>query len=381
MMTDRFQRVRATEMFRDGGFERWQSALLGIVGCGTLGSRLALEAVRSGTRVRVWDPDRVEEQNLGTQVLRPGFSKVESTTRQCNEIRTGSAAGAAVDIRHVGIGELDECDILIDLTDDPRLAWPLTEITNGLKKPLIRAALDGSGRYELGRVFCSDPREQGSCQLCTYSVNDLTAAMQPTACPGRDAPERPATLAGGALAAVVAGTSLIQAQRIVTGNDAELALGQEVTVNLSHMYLSPARIMRSKGCLSGHVAWDLDEIPAASAGTLGDIVEYVARDLGLRDFMLEPFGHPLCIEAGCGCGASMIHVGSPWADPPRCSACGEPAEWRKETQRAALHTAHIRELGLSHRTLEELGLPAGAMLSARMPERSTRRYVIESNRT
>jgi molybdopterin/thiamine biosynthesis adenylyltransferase len=379
MMADRYQRLRATQMFRDGAFARWHAACVGIIGCGTLGSRLAPEAVRSGARVRLWDPDRVEEQNLGTQVLRRGLSKVESTIRQCNEIREESASGAAVDIRHIGVGELNECDILIDLTDDPRLAWPLTEITNGLRKPLIRAALDGSGRCEMGRVLCSDPREGGSCQLCTYSVDDLVAAIEPAACPGRSTPERAATLAGGPLAEVIAGTALIQAQRIVTGNGTDLALGQEITIDLTHMHLMRARIARSSHCLSGHVVWEWLRIPQEAAATIGSAVDFIACDLGQRDFMLEPFGHPLCIEAGCGCGATMIRVGSIWAGAPDCPVCGGRMHWRSESQRAALHPAHVEELGIADRTLQELGLPDGVMFSARLPDRRTRRYVMDVN--
>jgi molybdopterin/thiamine biosynthesis adenylyltransferase len=377
MTADRYERLRATGMFRDGAFARWQAACLGIIGCGTLGSRLALEAVRSGARVRLWDPDRVEEHNLGTQVLRPGHSKVESTICLCNEIRAGSASGAAVDIRHVGIGEIRNCNVLIDVTDDPRLAWPLTEITNGLCQPLVRAALDGSGKYEMGRVLCTDPREGGSCQVCTLSLDDLMSAMEPTPCPGRATPERPATLAGGALAAMIAGTALIQAQRVVTGNDDELALGREVMIDLTQMYLVPARIERSPRCLSGHLAWDFEPISTSAATTLGDIVDVIARDLGQPDFMLEPFGHPLCIEAGCECGASIIQVGSTWAAAPECPTCGQPMDWRTGSQRAALHPAQIQELGLSDRPFQELGLPAGVMFSARAPGRTTRRYVME----
>jgi hypothetical protein len=203
--------------------------------------------------------------------------------------------------------------------------------------------------------------------------------MQATVCPGRDAPERPATLAGGALAEVIAGAALIQAQRVVTGNDVDLALGREVTIDLTHMHLMSAQIPRSRRCLSGHIAWELTPAPAEASTTLGDVAGFIARDLGRADFMLEPFGHPLCIEAGCGCGASMVVVGSVWADSPVCGRCGAPMTWRTESQRAALHPAQINELRVGDRTLNELGLPQGAMFSARVSERFTRRYVIGVN--
>ncbi len=374
MTPDRYHRLRATSMFRNDTFARWQAACLGIIGCGTLGSRIALEAVRSGTKVRLWDPDRVEEHNLGTQVLRPNHSKVDSLIRACDEITPGAASGASVDIRHVGIAVLRECSLLIDATDDPRLAWVLTEISNGLQIPLLRSALDGSGRFQVGRVLCSHAANDGACQLCTYSVDDLLSAVDPTPCPGQGTPERPPTLAGGALAEMLAGATIIQAQRIVTGNEIELALNHEVTIDFTHMHIMSAQLQRSSRCMSGHLAWEPGHTPHTSSSTLGEVVQHIARDLRTDNFTLEAHGHPLCIEAGCECGATIQSVGTAWADPPACSRCGERMTWRTESQRAAMHLVQIHELRIRDRTLAELGLPEGVMLNAREAGGPTQRY-------
>jgi hypothetical protein len=53
--------------------------------------------------------------------------------------------------------------------------------------------------------------------------------------------------------------------------------------------------------------------------------------------------------------------------------------WRTESQRAALHPAQIDELGVADRTLEQLGLPEGAMFSARVSAGTARRYVTEAS--
>ena len=379
MTTDRYQRLRATAIFRDDTFSRWQAACVGIIGCGTVGSRIALETVRSGARVRLWDPDRVEEHNLGTQPLRRNLGKVASLMQSCDDINPGAAAGAAVDIRHVGIAELRLCQVLIDATDDPRLAWALTEISNGLQIPLLRCALDGSGRYQLGRVLCSHAAHGGACQLCTYSVDDLLSAVDPTPCPGQGTPERPPTLAGGALADMLSGAAVIQAQRIVTGNESELALDQEVTIDFTHMQIMAARLQRSPRCLSGHLAWELEPIEHRSSDTLGDVAEAITHDLGTQDVTLEAHGHPLCIEAECDCGVTIHRVGTLWADPPECVRCGGRMAWRSETQRAGMHIAQLVELGAMQRTLAELGLPDGVMINARQPGSPTRRYVTAFN--
>ena len=222
MTSDRYQRLRATAIFRDDAFARWQAACVGIIGCGTVGSRIALETVRSGARVRLWDPDHVEEHNLGTQPLRRNLGKVASLMQSCDEINPGAATGAAVDIRHVGIAELRLCHILIDATDDPRLAWVLTEISNGLQIPLLRCALDGSGRYQLGRVLCSHAAHGGACQWCTYSVT-ICSALDPTPCPGqgtRRAPTLPA-----ACWPTCCPVRPYPAQRIITGNGTRVDQG------------------------------------------------------------------------------------------------------------------------------------------------------------
>jgi hypothetical protein len=53
----RFQRVTRAYTFRSGGFAAWTRARIAVIGAGLLGSRLAEEAVLSGTHVTVFEPD------------------------------------------------------------------------------------------------------------------------------------------------------------------------------------------------------------------------------------------------------------------------------------------------------------------------------------
>ena len=143
----RYDRLSATATFRDRGMVLWPAAVIGIIGSGLLGYRVAIEAVCSGARrVIIWDYDIGQESNLGNQFCQPGVPKVFSTVQACDRIRPSVAAGSCCDVRHAGLSQLRECDVLVDCSDDPGLAWTLTEISNGLRIPLVRCAVDGSGQ-------------------------------------------------------------------------------------------------------------------------------------------------------------------------------------------------------------------------------------------
>ena len=373
-------RLAQTNTFRDQGFDRWEQTTKGIIGCGMVGSRVAVESVRSGASVRLYDFERVDRHNnLATPGGFTGTCKVDAVRAACEQIRPGAASGTNSDIRHVGIGDLRKCDVLIDCTDDARLAFPLTQISNGLQLPLLRVAVDGSGRLELGRVLCSDVRNQGSCQMCTYTFQDLARPFDRTPCPGMPTVERPSTLAGGALASAMAGIVLLQSQRLVTRNDMELVRDREVIVDLSHQQIMSAEVRRSPECISGHETWETTDVPAESCTCLDDIYREAAGRLGTSAFSLEPFNHPFCIEAGCRCGSRCVAVGTIWATPPTCGQCGQEMTWRTDSQIASLHHGQAAHLGVLRIPLAELGLPAtDAMFVARVAHKTPLRLVLAS---
>ena len=377
MSDDRYSRLRATPTFRDQGLAKWQSARLGIIGCGVIGSRLAPEVVRSGAQVWLCDFEQAEPHNLGTQAVRAGRPKVEAVIEACEAIRPGAARGVCADVRHVGVGVVRRCDVLIDCTDDRLLETPLTDISNGLRIPLLRVAVDGTGRWELGRVLCSDARDGGACQMCPHALDDLQAYAKRMRCPGVATGERPPTLAGGALAMTLAGLALLQAQRLVTGNDRELVWNREVIVDWSDLAIMAAEVRRSPDCLSGHIEWTLAEITAKNVQTLEQLFAAASRRLETEDCRLEPYGHPLCLEASCECGAEQVAVGTVWAAMPECLACGRRMAWRTETQRAALTRRQAQQLGVLDRPLGELGFPGeGALFVARADGRPAVRLLL-----
>ncbi len=381
--TARFARLRETPTLQGGAFSRWHASRITVIGAGNLGSRFAPEAVRSGSFVLIVDPDQGRLENLGTQNVREGMPKVEAVRLACDAIFPGRAEALAVDIRHVGIGKLSEMDVLVDATDDPALTLPLAEISNGLGIPLLRMALDGTGQRELGRVAVSHAGGGHACACCGYTLDDLTGssgklanARQP--CPGTATSRRQPTLAGGALGAAIAGIALIQAQRLVSGNGAELSFGHELVLDLSAPQLFSIRLPRCEDCVTGHVRWALHRLPrTAEQMSMLDLFGVAEAELGAAAETLEPYRHLLWTTAICGCGARHPAVGGPWSRAPECGTCGASMEWLAGSQRARWTPAEASAAGLGALSLAELGLPtSGAMLVARAPNRPPVRLVL-----
>lgn len=356
-----FSRLGQTATFRAGGLSAWRRARVAVVGIGVLGSRLAVEAVRSGARALLIDPDLGEAHNLGTQAVVTDEPKAETVAAACNAVRPGAAEARACDVRHVGIGELRTCDLLVDCTDDPALALPLTRISNGLGRPLVRVAVDGSGQYELGRVLVSHGGDGHACQLCSTRQEDLVGRARTPCRP--EGPERPPTLAGGAIASAIVGLALLQAQRIVTGNDLATVFDHETVLDLTHGQLLQIAHPRRDDCLSGHVPWRLVEVgESATAWTVGDALARAEREFGVTRLAIEPYLHPLLVGASCACGTHVTTVGTRWLPPPACHRCGGPTT-RGPIEVRRLARSHVDALGLGDRTWAELGLPQrGAML-------------------
>ncbi len=348
-----------------------------------LGGRLAKEAILSGVgNVYIWDFDRTEAHNLGNQFGRIGHGKTEYLVAECDALRPGHCRGIDADIRHTGIKQLQACDILVDCTDDPRLAWTLTEISNGIGRPLLRAAVDGTGQQELGRVLASGTAPDSACQLCSFALDDVIRHRQRRSCPGSRTGGTTPTLAGGALGSVVAGIALLQAQRLQTGNDLEHVIDREIVVDLTNMQLHELRLERSDKCLSGHRRWELTSLEfAVDSNTLDDLFSAVTRHIDCSDrpptgeLELGFYLHPLHTQAYCSCGATLSAVGTSWAPTPSCPECGTATQWLEGTQVDRLTRSLAAELHLLERPLAALGLPTGVMVLVHTRHGTIRRLV------
>jgi hypothetical protein len=347
-----------------------------------LGGRLALEAVRSGAgRVYLWDFDTAHPENQGNQIARAGELKVRAIARACDQIRPGVLRAFPHDIRHAGIRTWMQCQLIVDCSDDPALAWPLTETSNGTGTPLLRCAVDGHGRWELARVSCSSGATGHACQLCPYSASELTRALRRTPCATPDARGRQETLAGNAIAMAASGLALLQAQRLVTGNDAERVLGREVILDLSHHQLLDGRLERCPQCLSGHRTWKPTELTQrADSLSLGDLFQMAEKLLGKPSLTLAGYQHPLNTQASCRCGCVQPAAGTDWATPPSCCRCGSRMTWLREIQIDRISRTAANELGVLDANLADLGVPTdGAMFLARGPGRLPQRLLLAAD--
>lgn len=374
------ERLEQTRTFRDGGLDRWKAARIAMFGAGNLGGFIATECVRSGASIRIWDPDVGHERNLATQLARPGVLKVETICAHCEALRPGSAEGIPQDIRHAGPGMLAECDVLIDATDDASLAFALTETSNGLGIPLIRAAIDGSGQREYGRVLCSDGGNGRACQICSLTADEIwSMGRQRMTC---SAPERPPTLAGSATSLVVSGLAVLQAQRLVTGNDRHRVQNQELLIDLDSSQLLRMQLPATDSCLSGHARWELTRVSATSVQSWKDLFETAAALLGSREVVIEPYQHPLCLEAGCSCGRRQLAIGTIWSPAPECPHCAAPMRWYSESMRASLRREHAERLGILDRSPDATGMPErGALYTAYAAGRASVRLLLSDGST
>jgi hypothetical protein len=375
----RFARLADTATLSGSAFANWRKTRLVQVGAGHVGSRLAPEIVRSGASVSIYDPEPVSLENLGTQAFScAGPNKADAVCQACEQIRPGAAESRPYDVRHAGGGERAAADGIIDCTDDARLGWMLTEISNGLAIPMFRLAVDGSGEHDLGRVQVSHGGGGAACRLCPKTPDQVLRLATRTPCPGAPSDDRGPTRAGAAVGLAVVGAALSLLQRYFGGYRRDEVLNTHVLVDLDAFRLVTMRELQSRTCVSGHVVWNLVRTDRdARQTTFGELFELAERELGCRVETLEPYRHSLCGSARCACGVEATAFGTRWATAPPCPACGSPTHWQTYTEKDRWSRAEARQAGVLDRTAAELGLPLrGAMLVARTGGKAPLRFVL-----
>jgi len=376
----RFSRLAATRALRGAALEQVRASNVAVIGAGMLGGRLACELARSGADVLVVDPQSSAIENLGNQIYTAvGRPKAELTAVDCNAVRPGSAEALTRDIRHVGVGVLRRMNLLVDCTDDPKLEWPLTELSNGLGVPLVRAAVDGSGERDAGRVQVSHGGAGGACRVCAKSAEDLMRQPARTPCPGVAPDGTPPTLAGNAIGCTVVGITVLQILRLLGGVDREQALDSHVLIDLDAGQLLWGRERRNEKCLSGHQQWSLQPIDLdARQATFAQLLDAAGLGPPGGADCLEVYGHALCQAAHCpSCGRRSAAVGTRWAAAGDCPDCGQALRWDLISQQRRWSRDAAQRAGILQRTAVELGLPdCGAMLVVRRPGKPAERLVL-----
>lgn len=370
----RLDRLAATATLAGEALPRWCASEVALVGAGLLGSRLAREIVRSGARVLVCDLDVGRVENLGTQLVEVGEPKAAAVARACNALRPADAeppARAFVgDVRRLGPAVLARASAIVDCTDDAGLGLYLTELSNGLRVPLVRVAVDGTGERQLARVLASHGGAGHACQLCSVERDELARSRPRTPClgaAGRDGgASRPPTLAGNGIGMAAAGAALLQLQRLLGGNGGELVLDREVVLDLDGFHTLALTLPRSLDCVTGHRVWSpLPTGLSTRTAPFGRLFEIARTTLGTAEVELEPHAAPFCLERACAAGHRQHAVGTEAAPAPACPICGATTAWRPEPCWARWSAAQARHAGLLERSLASLGLPAGALVHAR----------------
>ncbi len=376
----RFARLVESATLSGGAFGNWRRTRLVQLGAGHLGSRLAPEIVRSGASVSIYDPESVSPENLGTQAFScVGLNKAVAVCQACEQIRPGAAQARPYDVRHAGVGELAAADGILDCTDDARLEWMLTEISNGLAIPLFRLAIEGSGEHNQGRVQVSHGGGGGACRLCSKTPDQVLRLATRTPCPGAGGDDRGPTRAGAAVGLAVVGAALLLLQRYFGGHKRDGVLDAHVLVDLDSFQLVAMREPRRETCVSGHVRWDLVRTDRdARQTTFGELFDLAEFEWGCRVESLEFYRHPICGSARCECGAEATAFATRWAAAPSCAACGGAMHWQTHTGKDRWSRAQARQAGILDRTAAELGLPLrGAMLVARAGGKTPLRLVLQ----
>ena len=179
----------------------------------------------------------------------------------------------------------------------------------------------------------------------------------------RPRPRAPPTLAGGPIASAVAALGVLQAQRLVTGNDLDHVLGRELILDFSNHRLLEIQLNRCPQCLSGHRRWDdLTSLDCEHHATLAAVFQRAEHDLQSSEVKLSAYQHPLNTQACCECGSLRHSVGSDWAAPPECDHCGRSMTWLRTAQMDCFSRNTADRLGFLHTSFEQLGLPQDGVL-------------------
>ena len=156
------------------------SATVLIVGAGGLGCPAAMYLAAAGVgKLRICDGDVVETSNLPRQVLHKesalGMSKAQSIASSVRELNAQVQVEAVCELvtpENV-ISLMQDCQVVVDATDNVVTRYLLNDATAICKIPLVSgAALGWDGQVS---VFCNDG--SGPCYRCLYPEAPPPAAI------------------------------------------------------------------------------------------------------------------------------------------------------------------------------------------------------------
>ncbi len=177
MNQSRYHRQEILPQVGTAGQRRLSESAVVIVGCGALGSNVAMQLVRAGVgRVRLVDRDLVEMTNLQRQVLFDEADAVAATPKAVAAARHLSAINSQIQIEPLTI-DIDSASanrliesidgqpvaLLIDGSDNAELRYLLNDLAIAHRIPWIYGGVIGTQ----GRVMPILPGT-GACLRCLY---------------------------------------------------------------------------------------------------------------------------------------------------------------------------------------------------------------------
>ncbi len=145
------------------------AATVGVVGCGALGSCAAELLCRAGVGSLVLiDRDYIEEHNLARQTLYTEKDLLRMKADVCREkllaINSSlSVVSHVVDLTSRNIDLLQECDVVVDCSDNFSVRFLLNDYCKREKKPWVFSSVVGS------QGFVYPVLSRGACFSCIFS--------------------------------------------------------------------------------------------------------------------------------------------------------------------------------------------------------------------
>jgi molybdopterin/thiamine biosynthesis adenylyltransferase len=327
-------------------------------------------------RVIVIDRDVYEEKNLASQAIEPsdvGMPKAIVQARRLQAINPALAVTVIGDaVENVPFGLL-HADVVLACLDSRAARRTVNFTAFRLGIPWIDAGVNAE--QLLARVNVYLPGPGRPCFECSFDEHDYRTLEQRYPCAG-DGQPRP-TNAPSALGALAASLQILECQKLLAGEHAELAAGRQVTINArAHRHFVTA-FAPNAACRFDHEVWDLIRLAQGpedmTAGRLFELARASLAEDGLRlGVPHQVFATGLvCVACGERTAIPLHLVGRLTPAEQTCAACGarmrpagsDVAEWLREGDL----TPALRDTPLCR-----LGFRGGDVVSVAGMERAAR---------
>lgn len=319
-----------------GALERLRALAIAVIGCGSIGGRVAVLLARMGIGgLLLVDPKSYKPASLTTHEIGPedvGKPKALAVARRCKAAspttRVTAFPGPVEALDLAALGDASAVAMAPDLLSveievGQRCLW--------LGKPLIHASVHGPTLTVQVRFF-GNATGAGACPRCLYGSAELEllARQARFSCEGGPAAAAPlpheagATNSLGAICSMAASLAVLQILRHLLGLGQPVADTMLEYCGFTHRtVVSP--LERNPKCPSEHAVLGQAAVPEPLAGrSLAQAVQAATGIPAPPDAQFEVAGHDWVEFAGCGCERPspvrrFIERGR--ADLGRCPRC------------------------------------------------------------